>query len=978
MSDEGEAEEVIERSPEGRYVRYAQKVGTGSFKTVWKGQDMDTAREVAWNTINIAHYKAALRKRIMEEVMLLRRLSHPCLLQFYGSWLLQESMQVVFVTELFHAGTLKEFTRKYPISMAQVKKYCRSILECLVYLHTQDPPVIHRDLKCDNIFIDGADGNIKIGDLGLSTQLLPNSEKAYTVLGTPEFMAPEMYEAEYTETVDIYAFGMCVLEMITKKAPYEECASNVAAVMKKVTSGQLPEGLATLQEKWPDAYEFVHRCIVAQGDESRPCAAALLEDPFLQIDKDDKYRATASVPAPPSEDESKGTGGAPSAPADDAGGAGSRAKSASATPGDGVGGSRRDGGATASAAANGDCNLADGTSDPSSRGPRPPASTGGSGIPSDGGSRGGSVGGSYGVDSARAAGSGTAIVARQDDGTLVIAAVDRSAAGGEDVSVVLTEFKPPSRSAEADAVAPAIANTKVESGGASAVRHRAASATGDATTKAAPVTASRRSPCGEPLRGVEVSECDTPCASPPATPRAQASVAGRSDNLVVPDCRAAPSSQPAAPPSPVPHALSRADAGWGAAAGGDTDATSAPERGAGGSARGAVPSATTQVQDRSLPPAHPAAAMRPTSHSAATPSAQSRVAPASMHVEGASTPEAREVLATPGATHGSLRGTRALAQATSLAPPTAASGLAGGSAGATGPGASRRFDSAQAEGAVSGACGPAGAVPPLAASGAPQLASRAAVSSGIGSVSDTLTAIWAELRRFNDLDAQLRALHAQQAAMMERQERMEAVLQHMAKAFSARGPTIPRTAHTRARSEPFPFPGRAPLPAPAVEANAGCSSRDSSPRSHQHHTPEHGAMSVGSGHAGGDSHHRSVPVVAVPQPRTSAGRLAGDATHAQVGGDTPSLPPDPNGPLDANTSASVDPDASDEELGASSACVGVVLGDEGASIALREHGGNEEGRDNVSEANFLNDLSGLSEAPRLELQDGALRSRGSS
>lgn len=53
--------------------------------------------------------------------------------------------------------------------------------------------------------------------------------------GTPEFMAPELYEEEYNELVDIYAFGMCLLELVTFEYPYSECA-NAAQIYKKVTS----------------------------------------------------------------------------------------------------------------------------------------------------------------------------------------------------------------------------------------------------------------------------------------------------------------------------------------------------------------------------------------------------------------------------------------------------------------------------------------------------------------------------------------------------------------------------------------------------------------------------------------------------------------------------------------------------------------------------------------------------------------------
>ena len=94
-------------------------------------------------------------------------------------------------------------------------------MEGLNYLHEQECPIIHRDLKCDNIFINSNSGEIRIGDLGLSTPM--NNSYTSSVLGTPEFMAPELYEEHYDTKVDIYAFGMCVLEMITMERPYIEC-----------------------------------------------------------------------------------------------------------------------------------------------------------------------------------------------------------------------------------------------------------------------------------------------------------------------------------------------------------------------------------------------------------------------------------------------------------------------------------------------------------------------------------------------------------------------------------------------------------------------------------------------------------------------------------------------------------------------------------------------------------------------------------
>lgn len=65
--------------------------------------------------------------------------------------------------------------------------------------------------------------------------------------GTPEFMAPELYEEEYNELVDIYSFGMCMLEMLTSEFPYSEC-SNPAQIYKKVTTVSIMLSLISIKD----------------------------------------------------------------------------------------------------------------------------------------------------------------------------------------------------------------------------------------------------------------------------------------------------------------------------------------------------------------------------------------------------------------------------------------------------------------------------------------------------------------------------------------------------------------------------------------------------------------------------------------------------------------------------------------------------------------------------------------------------------
>lgn len=123
---------------------------------------------------------------------------------------------------------------------------------------------------------------MKIGDLGLAT-VTDKSHLAHSILGTPEFMAPELYDEDYTEMVDIYSFGMCVLEMVTREIPYSECDS-LAKIYKKVTAGVRPQALTKLEDG--EVKAFIERCLAQPR--ARPSAAQLLKDPFFDGIVDDE------------------------------------------------------------------------------------------------------------------------------------------------------------------------------------------------------------------------------------------------------------------------------------------------------------------------------------------------------------------------------------------------------------------------------------------------------------------------------------------------------------------------------------------------------------------------------------------------------------------------------------------------------------------------------------------------------------------
>ena len=288
---------IVERSPEGRYVRFMEKLGSGASKDVYRAYDTTEGIEVAWNVVQLTGVPKAERNRIVNEVRLLERLHHPNIISFHGSWVNRERQKVNFVTEILSSGTLTSFIEKVQVIRWKIaKRWAFQILKGLEYLHSQDPPVIHRDLKCENIFINGTSGDLRIGDLGLST--VHRNGKVLSVLGTPEFMAPDLYEeSAYDEKVDVYAFGMCLLEILTKEIPYREC-SNPAQIYKKVMNGEKPDSLNRLRSKM--ARDFIVLCLGVKdpvsGKYDRPSVSELLTHHFLAKSVDDDSEVIVDPP----------------------------------------------------------------------------------------------------------------------------------------------------------------------------------------------------------------------------------------------------------------------------------------------------------------------------------------------------------------------------------------------------------------------------------------------------------------------------------------------------------------------------------------------------------------------------------------------------------------------------------------------------------------------------------------------------------
>ncbi|WIA19631.1 hypothetical protein OEZ85_005568 [Tetradesmus obliquus] len=266
--------DAVETDPSQRYLRYPVLLGRGACKRVYKAFDQVEGIEVAWNQVDLgSHMDQESRERLFSEIHVLKSLKHRNIMSFFDWWYDGSSQTINFITEYFTSGNLRQYRKKHKlISEQAIKRWAFQILEGLLYLHAHDPPIVHRDLKCDNILVNGTSGQVKIADLGLAS-----CQRGLSVVGTPEFMAPEIYDEVYDEKVDIYSFGMCMLELATLEYPYSECRS-VPAIFRKVSQGIPPAALSKVSSQ--SLRDFVTLCI-NPNPVKRPSALDLLKHEFF-------------------------------------------------------------------------------------------------------------------------------------------------------------------------------------------------------------------------------------------------------------------------------------------------------------------------------------------------------------------------------------------------------------------------------------------------------------------------------------------------------------------------------------------------------------------------------------------------------------------------------------------------------------------------------------------------------------------------
>lgn len=253
-------------------------LGRGTFGHVYLGFNSESGQMCAMKEVKLLSDDQTSKeclKQLNQEINLLSQLSHPNIVQYYGSELDEETLSVYL--EYASGGSIHKLLQEYgPFKEPVIQNYTRQILSGLAYLHGKN--TMHRDIKGANILVD-PNGVVKVADFGMAKHIT-SSSSILSFKGSPFWMAPEVVinTNGYSLAVDIWSLGCTVLEMVTSKPPWSHQYDGVAAIFKIGNSKDIPQIPDHLSN---DAKSFLKLCL-QRDPAARPTAAELLRHPFIR------------------------------------------------------------------------------------------------------------------------------------------------------------------------------------------------------------------------------------------------------------------------------------------------------------------------------------------------------------------------------------------------------------------------------------------------------------------------------------------------------------------------------------------------------------------------------------------------------------------------------------------------------------------------------------------------------------------------
>lgn len=214
--------------------RLIRELGSGAFGSVWLAEKstpiarMEVALKLARDK-NIDH--ETLKR---EAAIWIQAGGHPNVLRLIDADIYAN--QVVIVSEYAPDGSLSDWLKRHGGSAPSIEaasEMIDGVLAGLTHLHARR--VIHRDLKPDNILLQG--NSPLLADFGIS-RLLVSSSYSLTIGGTPVYMAPEAFSYKRNERTDIWSVGIIFYQLLTGRLPYYH--SDVNSLKDAITQHDAP------------------------------------------------------------------------------------------------------------------------------------------------------------------------------------------------------------------------------------------------------------------------------------------------------------------------------------------------------------------------------------------------------------------------------------------------------------------------------------------------------------------------------------------------------------------------------------------------------------------------------------------------------------------------------------------------------------------------------------------------------------------
>src|SRR5579872_3866906 len=197
--------------------RLLKRLRRGGMSEVFLAFDEQTQQQVAIKVVTDSEPECI--QRLQREVAILRKLSHPHILPLLGDGI--SGPYYYLVMPYMQRGNLRERLARGKMTQEEAGSILSQLADALSYAHRQG--IIHRDIKPSNILLDTTGANqVYLADFGIAKILEAGSDITQTgcLVGTPEYMAPELAEKPESASSDIYALGVLLYQMVTGQLPF--------------------------------------------------------------------------------------------------------------------------------------------------------------------------------------------------------------------------------------------------------------------------------------------------------------------------------------------------------------------------------------------------------------------------------------------------------------------------------------------------------------------------------------------------------------------------------------------------------------------------------------------------------------------------------------------------------------------------------------------------------------------------------------